>query len=63
MSSILTLATGTMNTSGDGVVIAVANDTVYYATLGEYNAIGNIYLFGVSINGGSEELLASWFMS
>ena len=63
ISSIMTPATGTMNTSGDVVVIAVTNGTVYYVTLGEYSATGNIYLFGVSINGGSEELLASWFMS
>jgi len=63
ISPILTLTTGTMNTSGDGVVIAVANGTVYYVTLGEYSGTGNAYLFGVSINGGSEELLASWFMS
>ena len=60
-SEIMTLKPGPMNTYGDGSVIAVVGDTVYYATLGEYGDNGNVYLLGVSVHGGTSELLASWF--
>ena len=62
-SEIATLAAGPMNAGGDGVVITVVNETVYYATLGEYSDNGNVHLFGVSIFGGASEHLASWFMA
>ena len=60
-SPIMTLSSGPMNVDGDGVVMAVINDTVYYAASGEYSESGNTFLFGVSTNGGTGELLASWF--
>ena len=65
-SSIMTNAPSPMNVYNGGFVIAVVNDTVYYATAGEYSdngAGGNTYLFGVSIYGGTPELLATWFAS
>ena len=62
-TEIMTLSKNRMNTGGDGVVIAVTNDTVYYATAGEYSDRGNVYLFSVSTSGGTGELLASWFTS
>ena len=63
ISDIMTLAAGSMNTYGDGSVVAVISNTVYYATLGDYSDNGNTYLFSVSIHGGDSELLASWFAS
>ena len=61
ISEIITLTTGPMNTTGEGSVLSAAGGTVYYVTLGEYSESGNAYLFGVSINGGASEFLASWF--
>ena len=65
ISALMTLTQNSMNLYDEGFVVAVANDTVYYATLGDYGAddgtIGNTYLFGVSIYGGASELLATWF--
>ena len=46
-----------MSPSGDGAVLAVVKDTIYYATIGEDR---NMYLYGISIYGGNSELLASW---
>jgi|GEM_PF-1769849 len=63
VSAIQTLESGPTNTYGDGYVMAVVNDTIYYATSGEYSENGNTFLFGVSIHGGTGELLASWFVS
>ena len=60
-SVIMTLKAGPMNTYGDGSVISVVGDTVYYLTSGEYGDTGNVFLFGVSINGGDSALMASWF--
>ena len=60
-SEVTTIQASPMNTYGEGVVIAVVNDTVYYVTSGEYSDNGNTYLFGVSIYGGDGEHLASWF--
>ena len=48
-----------MNTCGARVLITVVNDTVYYATRGEYDDKGDVYLFGVSIYGGAGELLVA----
>ena len=61
---ITTLTTGPTNLYGSGSVVAVVGDTVYYATNGDYSdngSGGNTYLYGVSIHGGTGELLATWF--
>jgi len=63
VSVILALTTGPMNTYGDGHVMAVANDTIYYVTAGEYGESGNTFLLGTSIHGGTGKVLASWFTS
>ena len=49
------------NMYGDGLVIAVVDDIAYYVTMGEYSENGNTFLFGVNVNGGASEFLASWF--
>ena len=61
---ITMLTTGSTNLYGSGSVIAVVGETVYYATNGDYSdngSGGNTYLYGVSIHGGTGDLLATWF--
>ena len=63
-TAIMTLSTtyGLICIDGDGLVIAIVDDIIYYIALGEYSENGNVYLYSISINGGKSERLASWFM-
>ena len=62
-SIITTLTPDSMNAYSGGSVIAVVCDTVYYVSVGIKDASAGVYLFSISINGGTIELLGSWYVA
>ena len=58
-STIMTLTAvyDYISINGYGIVMAVVNDTVYYAAL---DADNTVCLYGISVRGGNSTLLASW---
>ena len=56
----LTVSYGEVDQNGDGFVLDVVDEEIYYYTLGE--AYKSVNLYRVNINGGKSEHLASWFL-